>query len=191
MSRTIRNVVVAGWPSRAVSRFRRSTSRPLGPSGTKQSIERTDHDTVLGIGTHRPCGLPGHSVPATVARPSWDDYFLGIATAVAARADCTRRKVGAVVVQDHRIISTGYNGSPPGGPSCLAGGCPRANSGVEPGSSYDCGPGTCIAVHAEANAIIYAGRDGCDGSTLYLTCRPCEGCSRLVEAAGISRVVWP
>lgn len=124
------------------------------------------------------------------SRPTWDSYFLNIAGAVAWRADCSRRKVGAVVVRDHRIISTGYNGSPPGGPSCLAGKCPRAKSLVEPGSSYDTGPGACIAVHAEANALLYAGRDGCLGSTLYLTCPPCDGCQRLIDACGIARVVY-
>ncbi|GAB3847345.1 cytidine/deoxycytidylate deaminase family protein [Micromonospora andamanensis] len=126
-----------------------------------------------------------------MTRPDWDSYFLGIARAVAARADCSRRQVGAIVVRDRRIVSTGYNGSPPGGPSCLAGECPRAASGVAPDSSYDTGPGTCHAVHAEGNAVLYAGRDGCLGSTLYVTEKPCEGCSKLARAAGISRVVSP
>lgn len=58
-------------------------------------------------------------------RPSWDEYFLGIAKAVAVRADCTRRQVGAVIVRDNRIVATGYNGGPSGGPSCLSGQCPR------------------------------------------------------------------
>ncbi|MFC9974332.1 deoxycytidylate deaminase [Spirillospora sp. NPDC127200] len=125
-------------------------------------------------------------------RPDWDEYFIKIAEAVALRGDCTRRQVGAVVVDgSRRIVSTGYNGSQPSGPSCLAGECPRARSGVEPGSSYDTGPGTCHAVHAEANALLYAGRDGTSGSTLYLTTEPCDGCWRLIHAAGISRVVWP
>lgn len=124
-------------------------------------------------------------------RPDWDSYFLGIAAAVSQRADCSRDKVGAVIVRDHRIVSTGYNGSPPGGPSCLAGGCPRAYSHVEPGSSYDTGPGSCIAVHAEANALLYAGRDGCVGSTLYLTRPPCGGCLKLIEASGITEIIHP
>ncbi|MEU8086355.1 deaminase [Micromonospora sp. NPDC049101] len=123
-------------------------------------------------------------------RLGWDDYFLAIAGTVALRADCSRRQVGAVVVRDNRIVSTGYNGAPPGGPSCLRGECPRGLSSVEPGSSYDTGPGSCVAVHAEGNAILYAGRDGCLGSTLYVTDEPCEGCTKLIRAAGISRVVW-
>jgi dCMP deaminase len=151
-------------------------------------------------------------------RPTWDEYFLGIAEAVSARADCTRRQVGAVVVKDNRIRSTGYNGSPPGGPSCLAGECPRGlhsqvivehpengylafgcrcgndwpcPKAVDPGSSYDAGAGSCVASHAEANALLYAGRDQTLGATLYLTSAPCDGCERLVRAAGISRVIWP
>lgn len=125
------------------------------------------------------------------SRPSWDDYFIGIARAVAARADCSRRQIGAVVVRDNRIVSTGYNGSPPGGPSCLAGECPRSTSNVPPGSSYDSGPGACIAVHAELNALLYAGIDGCKGSTLYITDQPCDGCAKIIAASGIECVVTP
>jgi dCMP deaminase len=158
-------------------------------------------------------------------RPGWDDYFLAIAEAVAARADCTRRQVGAVIVRDHRIVATGYNGAPPGHRGCLsAGACPRGRhyvrhvvpehlrdavgippmvevcgcggpwpcpEAVETGSSYDAGPGSCIALHAEQNAIIYAGRDGCLAAVLYITCDPCEGCKRMIRAAGIARVRTP
>ena len=125
-------------------------------------------------------------------RPDWDEYFLGIAEAVSKRGDCSRRQVGAVVVDmDQRIVSTGYNGAEPGGPSCLKGECPRAKSDVPPGSSYDTGPGACIATHAEANALLYAGRDGTQGSKLYLTEKPCLGCEKLIKAAGIYVVIWP
>lgn len=126
------------------------------------------------------------------SRPVWDDYFLAIAKTVSTRADCSRRQVGAVIVgSDHRIVSTGYNGGPSKGPSCLAGECPRARSTVAPGSSYDTGAGSCIAVHAEANAIIYADYSALRGSTMYVTDWPCDGCSRLINGAGISRVVTP
>lgn len=125
-------------------------------------------------------------------RPDWDTYFLGISHAVSHRADCSRRRVGAVIVgTDHRIVSTGYNGGPSGGPSCLAGECPRGLSTVAPGSSYDTGAGSCIAVHAEANAIIYADYSALRGSTIYITDWPCDGCMRLIKGAGISRVVTP
>ena len=128
----------------------------------------------------------------SIQRPSWSQYFLMIAEAVSTRADCSRSKVGAVIVSfDNRIISTGYNGAEPGGPSCLKGECPRATTNVEPGSSYDTGPGACIATHAEANALLYAGRQQTKGSILYVTRQPCEGCSKLIKAAGIVRIVWP
>lgn len=126
------------------------------------------------------------------ARPGWDEYFLGICEAVAARADCSRRRVGAVIVDRyHRLVSTGYNGSYPGGPSCLAGECPRARSGVDPGTSYDTGPGACVALHAEGNAILYAGQLRATGCTLYVSDTPCDACWRHIKAVGIARVVTP
>lgn len=129
---------------------------------------------------------------APTTRPGWDSYFLDIARAVAARGDCTRRQIGAVVVDTHRrIVATGYNGTAPGDASCLAGQCPRGRSGVDPGSSYDTGPGACIATHAEANALLYAGVDKCRGATLYVTDTPCQGCVRLIVASRLSRVVHP
>lgn len=123
-------------------------------------------------------------------RPDWDDYFLGIARAVAARGECTRDQVGAVVVRDRRIVSTGYNGAPAGHPSCLEGHCPRSTSQVPPSSSYDTGPGFCIAIHAEANALLYGDRSAMEGGTMYLTRKPCDGCMKLILGAGISAVVW-
>lgn len=130
----------------------------------------------------------------TDPRPDWETYYLGIAQAVSVRADCTRRKVGAIVVKDSRIISTGYNGAPAGKPGCLtAGACPRgrlATTDILPGSSYDTGRGACIALHAEQNAILRAGLD-CKDAVLYLTDKPCDGCARLIEAAGIAHVIFP
>lgn len=150
-------------------------------------------------------------------RPTWDQWALAVAEAVATRADCTRRKVGAVILDtEHRIVSTGYNGADPGGPSCLAGECPRGrhylapkrhdplglamcNCGhtwpcpqaVDPGSSYDTGPGMCISVHAELNAILFADRSRLTNATLYCTEEPCLGCSKLIRSTPIKWVVWP
>jgi dCMP deaminase len=76
-------------------------------------------------------------------------------------------------------------------PVCACGNawpCPEA---VEHGSSYDAGPGACIALHAEQNAIMYAGRDGCLGSTLYITEPPCDGCDRMIRASGLIMVIAP
>ena len=138
-------------------------------------------------------GLPDWGV---TSRPGWDAYFLGVATAVAARADCTRRHIGAVLVgPDHRVVSTGYNGAPSGVPGCAtAGACPRGqrtSAEVEPGSSYDTGPGACIAVHAEANALLHGDATRYRDGTAYVTDEPCDGCYRLLWGGEIDRVVWP
>lgn len=122
-------------------------------------------------------------------RPDWDDYFLRIAWAVAHRADCTRRRIGCVITLNNRVISTGYNGAPAGDPGCLAGACPRGQLSyreVAKDSPYD----NCIAVHAEANALIYA-RTSCVGATAYITDQPCPSCLKLLRGAGIERIVSP
>ena len=121
-------------------------------------------------------------------RPTWTEYYLGIAEAVAKRGECTRRQVGAVIVNHHTIIATGYNGSPPGKKSCLDGMCPRAWSDATPGTGY--AATGCTAIHAEANAIIRAGRARCVGATMYVTSEPCDLCSSLLDAAGIARTIW-
>jgi dCMP deaminase len=126
-------------------------------------------------------------------RPDWDEYFLGIAAAVAVRADCRRRRVGAVLVSNNRIVATGYNGAPSGGPSCLAGQCPRGLLGesVAPGSSYDTGAGACVALHAEQNCLLYADRSRTESASIYITHEPCEGCRRMIAGSGVVRAVWP
>ena len=126
-------------------------------------------------------------------RPDWGDWAMSIAEAVAARADCSRAQVGAVIMTaDMRIVATGYNGAPSGTPGCLtSGACPRATVGKDYGSSYDTGPGACISIHAEANAIIRASWTDMEGSTLTTTKRPCDGCWKLIRATPLARVEWP
>lgn len=133
-------------------------------------------------------------------RPTWDEWGLALAKTVATRADCTRRQVGAVLMTpDHSIVSTGYNGAAPGRPGCLsAGACPRGQksfeevpSYTEGATSYDTGPGSCIALHAEQNALLRATWDEMFGSTLYVTDEPCGGCWRMIEGTPISAVCWP
>lgn len=131
------------------------------------------------------------SKPVT-ERPGWDEYFLNIAKAVSMRGDCKRRQIGVVIVRNNRIVSTGYNGTEPGGKSCLAGDCPRANkSDVMHGyADYS----DCISIHAEANAIAYANRSDTTDATIYIATvvgptEPCDMCSKLIKAAGITRVV--
>ncbi len=122
-------------------------------------------------------------------RPDWTTYYLNIAKAVSARGECHRRKVGAVIVKNNSIISTGYNGAPAGQKSCLEGMCPRAFMDVKPGEGYS--QTGCVVIHAEMNAIMRAGRDNCIGATIYITDEPCEMCKPLISAAGIAEVHYP
>lgn len=113
-------------------------------------------------------------------RPSWDEYFMDIAKQVATRATCDRKHVGAVIVKDKVILSTGYNGSPRGMAHC-------------DDIGHEMVEGHCIrTVHAEANAIAQAAKNGVsiDGSTLYTTASPCYDCFKLLINAGIKRIVY-
>ncbi len=125
---------------------------------------------------------------SAVARPSWDQYYLDIARAVAARSNCVRRQVGALIVVDNAIIATGYNGTPVGVRNCIDGGCPRCASAAPTGSGYD----ACICVHAEQNAIVFAARHGnaTHGGSLYTTLRPCFGCLKESIQAGLRQIVY-
>jgi len=129
-------------------------------------------------------------------RPGWDEWALGLASAVATRADCTRRQVGAVCVgPDHRVHGTGYNGAPPGAPGCAsAGACPRGQLtyGQVPASAdYTSGPGACIARHAEVNAVEFLPVEFRAGVTVYVTDEPCPDCRAFLTRSGVARVVWP
>lgn len=125
-----------------------------------------------------------------IVRPDMHRYFMGIALAVRARADCTGNRVGAVVVVDRRIVSTGYNGTPSHMTNCSDGGCHRcANRDQYPsGVGYD----LCICVHAEQNAILAAARFGIaiQGSSVYTTMRPCFGCTKEMLQAGVRSVYY-
>lgn len=121
-------------------------------------------------------------------RPDWDTYFMSIANVVATRANCSRRKVAAVIVSENRIISTGYNGTPRGITNCFDGGCPRCSGNAPSGSSLE----ECICVHAEQNAICQAAYYGIRlaGSTIYVTLTPCLTCAKMIINAGIREVVY-
>lgn len=121
-------------------------------------------------------------------RPDWDTYFMEIARVVAMRSNCSRRQVAAVIVKDHRIISTGYNGTPRGIKNCNEGGCPRCNSDVPSGSAL----GECLCCHGEENAIVQAAYHGIavKDSTLYTTYSPCLLCAKMIINAGIKEVVY-
>ena len=130
-------------------------------------------------------------------RPDWTEYFLDIAGAVGRRATCLRRRYGAIIVKDHIIISTGYNGAPRGEANCLDTGiCERERLNVPKGEKYE----LCVAVHAEQNAIINAGPEKMEGATIYIagsnadgslaSGQPCLLCRRMLRNARIKNAVY-
>ena len=123
----------------------------------------------------------------TGERPSWDEYFISIANNVKNRSTCLRRRVGAIVVKDKRILSTGYNGPPSGFKHCSEVGCVRAEEDIPSGERHE----LCRGIHAEQNAIVQAAAFGVSirDSTLYCTHFPCALCAKMVINAGIRRVV--
>lgn len=121
-------------------------------------------------------------------RPSQDEYFMEIAKVVAKRSTCLRIHVGAVIVKNGRILSTGYNGAPYGFEHCLDIGCIRERENVAHGTRHE----LCRAVHAEQNAIIQAALHGVsiEGATIYCTHQPCILCAKMLINAKIKRVVF-
>ncbi len=120
-------------------------------------------------------------------RPSWDDYFMKIARVVSTRSTCLRRQVGAVVVLERRILTTGYNGTPGGLRHCVETGCLREQLRVPSGERHE----LCRGLHAEQNAIIQASIYGVaiKGADLYCTHYPCAVCAKMLVNAGIAQVV--
>jgi dCMP deaminase len=113
-------------------------------------------------------------------RASWDEYFMNIARAVATRSTCSRKHVGAVIVRDKVILSTGYNGSLRGLPHC-----------DEVGHMLE--DGHCVrTIHAEANAVIQAATHGVriEGAGVYVTASPCWSCFKMIANAGLTRIVY-
>ncbi len=116
----------------------------------------------------------------SMTRVSWNRYFMNLALQAATRSTCPRKHVGAVIVRDKSILSTGYNGSIRGAPHCDEAGCLIEN-------------GHCVrTVHAEANAIVQAARNGVrlEGAEIYVTASPCFGCFKLIVNAGIRTVYY-
>jgi dCMP deaminase len=126
-------------------------------------------------------------VAAEYQRPSWDEYFSRIAVEVSKRSTCLRRRVGAILVLDKRILATGYNGAPRGLRHCLEAGCLRAKHGVPSGQRHE----LCRGLHAEMNALIQAASHGIrvEGATLYSTSFPCSLCAKMIINGGVRRVV--
>ena len=120
-------------------------------------------------------------------RPSWEAYFMDITFLVARRSTCLRRAVGAIVVKDKRILSTGYNGAPTGIKHCLEAGCIREKLNIASGKNHE----LCRGIHAEQNAIIQAAYHGVSikGASLFCTNLPCSICAKMIINAGI-RVIY-
>ena len=121
-----------------------------------------------------------------ISRPSWDEYFMKLAWLVAERSTCVRHHVGAVIVRDKRILTTGYNGAASGIKDCLELGCLRNELNIPSGTRHE----ICRAIHAEQNAIIQAGQDRCKGATMYIWGHDfiCILCKRFIVQAGIKTV---
>ena len=123
-------------------------------------------------------------------KPSWIEYFLGIAEAASVRSSCERSKVGAVISdRNNRVVAVGYNDAPSGMPGCET--CPRRTSNVESGSSYDTGPGKCVSLHAEQNCVLHARREDMAGGTIWITRPPCDGCLKMLMGTDLSAAQWP
>jgi len=121
-------------------------------------------------------------------RPSYDEYFMEMAHVVSKRSTCLRRKVGAILVKDKHILSTGYNGAPKGLNHCVDVGCIRKDMSVKSGERHE----LCRGLHAEQNAIIQAAVFGVSisGSTLYCTNTPCVVCVKMLINAGVKEIIY-
>ena len=120
-------------------------------------------------------------------RPTWDEYFLGIADLVSKRSTCLRRRVGAVLVKDRRMLATGYNGAPSMIAHCSDTGCIREKLNIPSGQRHE----LCRGLHAEQNAFLQAALHGTSlkGASLYSTTQPCIICAKMIINAGIREIV--
>jgi dCMP deaminase len=125
---------------------------------------------------------------SVVGRPPWDTYFMRMAELAASRSTCLRRQVGAVIVKDRMVLSTGYNDTPRGLPNCGDGGCARCAGDAPSGTGHD----TCLCLHAEQNSVIQAAYHGVsiNGGTIYVTHQPCLVCAKMILNAGLRMVVF-
>lgn len=119
-------------------------------------------------------------------RPGWEEYFMTIAREVATRSTCIRRRVGAVLVQDKRILATGYNGAPRNLKHCSETGCMRQKLNIPSGQMHE----ICRALHAEQNALLQAAAYGVqiEGATMFCTTQPCTLCAKMLINAGVKKI---
>ncbi len=123
-----------------------------------------------------------------MSRPSWDEYFMKIVDLVKTRSTCLRRQVGALIVKEKRILTSGYNGAPAGITHCAEVGCLRDQLKIPSGERHE----LCRAIHAEQNAIVQAAYTGISvkGATMYVSLQPCSLCAKLMINAGIVKLVY-
>ena len=168
--------------SRSHSRFRRAIRADSGVDGGKR----------WAYNRSRKLGAKGGFVVAEQVRfDKWDRRFMQMAWVISSWASCYQqdRKIGAVIVKDKRILTTGYNGAPAGIKTCVERGeCLRKKLGIPSGTKHE----ICYAIHAEQNAIIQAAKLGVSiqGATLYCTHQPCVICAKMIVNSGIVRVVY-
>lgn len=126
--------------------------------------------------------------PGPEGRPGWDEYFMDITRLVARRSTCRRRRVGALIVKDKKILATGYNGAPAGVRHCSEVGCLREKLQVPSGERAE----LCRGLHAEQNAIIQAAFHGVSiqEAVLYSTTMPCSVCMKMLINAGIREIIY-
>ena len=127
-------------------------------------------------------------MPVTESRPSWETYFMDITALVAKRSTCLRRAVGAIIVKDKQILSTGYNGAPKNVRHCREVGCLREKLNVASGQRHE----LCRGIHAEQNAIIQAAFHGVSvkNASLFCTNQPCSICAKMIINAGIRKIYY-
>jgi dCMP deaminase len=123
-----------------------------------------------------------------MSRPDNDTYFMRMADLVATRSTCLRRQVGAVIMKEKRVLTTGYNGAPKGLKHCAEVGCVRTQNNIESGTRHE----LCRGVHAEQNAVIQAAYFGASikDASIYTTNFPCVMCAKILVNAGIIEVIY-
>lgn len=120
-------------------------------------------------------------------RPDWNIVYLRIANEYSQRSNCCKRKVGAVITENTKFVSAGYNGTPHGVPNCFDGGCDRCNNeSIKSGEKLD----LCLCLHAEENAILHSPKNSLENCILYCTHKPCIGCLKRIIQVRIKKVYY-
>ncbi len=163
----------------------KETGQSVGKCMTKADFTLINEGTIEEI--NRKVEELYKKIQLRIPRPSWDEYFMKNAALVSERSTCLRHHVGAIIVKDKRIITTGYNGAAKGVKDCLELGCLRDELGIPSGTRHE----ICRAIHAEQNAIIQGAFHGISvkGGTLYCTHTPCMICAKMIVNSGIEEVV--